>query len=64
LPALHITGILAAVVTWLIQGRLQEGGRLVHFVRLTTTPLTDEEFTRYLEYMAKTAVVKLLLHRF
>jgi len=61
LPALHITGILAAVVTWLIQGRLQEGGRLVHFVRLTTTPLTDEEFTLS---MAKTAVVKLLLHRF
>jgi len=37
-----------------------EGGCLVHFVRLTTTLLHDEEFTGHREYNEK----QLLSHRF
>jgi len=43
--------LLEAVNIWL--SYKQEGGCLVHFVRLATTPLKDEEFTGHLEYGKK-----------
>jgi len=42
---------LKSVNIW--QSYKQEGGCLMNFVRLATTPLKDEEFTRLLEYGEK-----------
>jgi len=48
LLSLPVKKKLKSVNIW--QSYKQEGGCLVHFVCLATTPLNDEEFTRHLEY--------------